>query len=96
MNDPQRIFYGSVESGTIWDSKQQAEGYHFQARYFDFPIIELVERTPLIASAPDLVAVLASCITEDAQGIVDRGNGAQRLDHITRLARYAINLATGQ
>lgn len=47
----------------------------------------------LIAAAPDLVAVLASCITDDAQGIVDRGNGARRLDHITRLARYAIRLA---
>ena len=47
----------------------------------------------LIASAPDLVAVLAACITDDAQGIVDRGNAVRRLDHITRMARYAIKLA---
>jgi hypothetical protein len=51
----------------------------------------------LIASAPDLVAVLAACITDDAQNIVDRGNAVRRLDHITRMARYAIKLAqTGE
>ena len=51
----------------------------------------------LIAAAPDMLAVLASCITDDPQGIVDRGNAVRRLDHITRMARYAIKLAqTGE
>jgi hypothetical protein len=58
---------------------------------------EAMANAMLIAAAPGMVAVLASCITDDAQGVVDRGNGVRRLDHITQIARYAIRLAqTGE
>ena len=86
----------TIRGDTIRDERYETIS-HISKQSNDFPFKETLEADAnalLIAAAPDLIAVLVSCITDDAQGIVDRGNGARRLNHITQLARYAIGLAT--
>lgn len=76
MNTPQRIFYGCIESGTIWDGEQQARDYHAKAQYPDYPIIEMVEKTPLVDAAPELLQALRDLVdtVRSCAGCTDFGS----------------------
>ena len=47
----------------------------------------------LIAAAPDLLAALKECVTDDANGVMNTGQKARRLAAIDAIARAAIEKA---
>lgn len=49
----------------------------------------------LAAAAPEMLTALLTCITDDPQGTVDRGNAVRRLEYINQVAKYAIEYSKG-
>lgn len=50
----------------------------------------------LIAAAPEMYAILKACVTQHSSDIEERGNATRRLDFISRMAKYATDLADGK